>query len=139
MTKPCARCACLFEPKPYQIKHRTYYCKSCASKAAVVSARLHRETKRKNNNAYLKRMNPQQRSSYARRYRARHPEARLAHQAIQTAKRNGSLVKQPCEVCGSKNSHAHHDDYAKPLEVRWLCHEHHMNHHQSAMLKAREG
>lgn len=24
---------------------------------------------------------------------------------------------------------AHHDDYSKPLEVRWLCPSHHKLHH----------
>jgi len=41
--------------------------------------------------------------------------------AIKTSK----LVRGPCEVCGSTNVHAHHDDYDKPLEVRWLCSLHH--------------
>src|SRR5690606_109968 len=39
----------------------------------------------------------------------------------QRAIRSGHLLKQPCEVCGKMKVDAHHDDYAKPLEVRWLC------------------
>jgi hypothetical protein len=31
------------------------------------------------------------------------------------------LVKEPCESCGRQPAQAHHDDYSKPLEVRWLC------------------
>jgi len=31
-------------------------------------------------------------------------------------------VVQPCEVCGStQDINRHHDDYTKPLEIRWLC------------------
>jgi hypothetical protein len=50
--------------------------------------------------------------------------------------RNGTLTSKPCEVCGTRKVHAHHDDYGKPLEVIWLCHSHHMARH--AMLKARQ-
>lgn len=41
----------------------------------------------------------------------------------------GDLVRKPCEVCGELKVHAHHDDYNKPLEVRWLCEKHHKEHH----------
>jgi len=41
----------------------------------------------------------------------------------------GDLVRQPCEVCGAEPADGHHDDYAKPLEVRWLCRAHHRQHH----------
>lgn len=41
------------------------------------------------------------------------------------AVRNGSLKKKPCEVCGINKVDAHHDDYSKPLDVRWLCKKHH--------------
>ena len=41
----------------------------------------------------------------------------------------GDLTRLPCEVCGKPKTHAHHDDYAKPLDVRWLCPAHHGLHH----------
>jgi hypothetical protein len=51
-----------------------------------------------------------------------------AHKEVHAALKNGLLVKQPCEVCGAP-AHAHHDDYSKPLDVRWLCRTHHMGLH----------
>lgn len=45
--------------------------------------------------------------------------------------RAGKLTREPCEICGStKRIHAHHDDYSKPLEVRWLCPKHHSEWHK---------
>lgn len=51
----------------------------------------------------------------------------------------GVLIPEPCEVCGifgkDENGHrrvqAHHDDYNKPLYVRWLCVKHHKEWHKS--------
>ncbi|CAB4128197.1 hypothetical protein UFOVP270_35 [uncultured Caudovirales phage] len=45
--------------------------------------------------------------------------------------KSGFLVKKPCEVCGNEKVDAHHDDYAKPLSVRWLCRKHHNEHHRN--------
>lgn len=54
-----------------------------------------------------------------------------AHRAVEAAIQQGKLVRAPCEVCGSKKAvHAHHDDYSKPLSVRWLCAKHHLQHHR---------
>lgn len=47
---------------------------------------------------------------------------------MQSAVRRGKLQRQPCEVCGEK-AHAHHPDYSKALEVRWLCPHHHARQH----------
>ena len=55
---------------------------------------------------------------------------RAAHILVGNRIRSGDLIKQTCEVCGCKDTHAHHDDYAKPLEVRWLCDEHHNEWHR---------
>ena len=48
----------------------------------------------------------------------------------------GEIEKQYCEVCGSVKSEMHHDDYTRPLDVRWLCHLHHGQYHRA--LRERE-
>jgi len=32
-------------------------------------------------------------------------------------------------ICGEKKAHGHHDDYTKPLAVKWLCRKHHEELH----------
>lgn len=42
-------------------------------------------------------------------------------------------MKRPskCEICLKQcKPDAHHDDYSKPLEVRWLCKRCHFKHHK---------
>lgn len=62
---------------------------------------------------------------------------RAAHTIVGNHLYNGRLIKQPCEKCGNTEVDAHHDDYEKPLEVRWLCKKHHAEHHKSEREKAR--
>ena len=41
------------------------------------------------------------------------------------------LVPEPCVECGSMtNIERHHPDYSKPLEVIWLCRDHHRALHR---------
>ncbi len=51
--------------------------------------------------------------------------------------RDGRLTKEPCEVCGELKVDAHHDDYEKPMDVRWLCRTHHAEHHKKLREKER--
>lgn len=47
---------------------------------------------------------------------------RDAHRLVSIAVREGRLLREPCQVCGSTiRVDGHHQDYAKPLEVIWLC------------------
>ena len=55
-----------------------------------------------------------------------------ARQAVRDAQRHGLLHPLPCEVCGDTLVEAHHDDYAKQLDVRWLCHKHHGIQHSGS-------
>ena len=56
-----------------------------------------------------------------------------ARRATRHAIEMGRLVRQPCEVCGTAKTEAHHDDYARPFDVRWLCRLHHAQHHLAAV------
>lgn len=56
-------------------------------------------------------------------YRRRNPEKYRARTAVGNAVRDGVLQRpDACESCGAIGPvEAHHEDYDKPLEVRWLC------------------
>ncbi len=134
--RQCSQCSELIIITEQMAKRSRYICRSCDSRNAGEWAKRNREKKRAANNAYHSRISGKRAESTAA-WLAKHPEKRKAHQAVQTALRNGSLTKKPCEVCGSTvRIHAHHDNYNKPLAVVWLCHTHHMERH--AMLKARQ-
>lgn len=75
----------------------------------------------------------------------REKQRRAVMAKVRFAIKAGLLVRQPCEVCGQKPERkswsglplneaetvvAHHDDYSKPLDVRWLCRQHHAEHHR---------
>ena len=64
-----------------------------------------------------------------RLYREKNPKKYTAHSKVGYALKVGQRVKQPCEVCGNIEVHGHHCDYDKPLEVMWLCAEHHVQWH----------
>lgn len=56
-----------------------------------------------------------------------------ARAQLRNALRRGEIAKGACEQKGQDCAgriHAHHDDYAKPLEVRWLCRHHHDKLHR---------
>lgn len=67
------------------------------------------------------------------------PERRRAGMAVARAVRSGKLVRPDCcEKCGANPGlnragwpliYAHHEDYAKALEVTWLCSRCHARHH----------
>lgn len=71
-----------------------------------------------------------------------HPEKIAAAVAVNSAIAAGKLIRPTvCSECGDapaprRNGRSaiegHHDDYTKPLVVRWLCHSCHAQHHKGA-------
>lgn len=49
-----------------------------------------------------------------------------ANLRVADAIRRGKLVRGNCEICKLPNAEAHHEDYSKPLMIRWLCKQHHV-------------
>jgi ribosomal protein S27AE len=71
--------------------------------------------------------------------RLAHSSRSRVYRAVHDALIAGDLVPTPCDDCGSENVQAHHDDYDKPLDVRWLCSSCHMSfHHQEGSWNRRE-
>lgn len=61
-------------------------------------------------------------SRVSSQWRKDHPDAYRAQTAVNNAIRDKRLEKSPCSICGTnKGVHGHHRDYAKPLDVIWLC------------------
>lgn len=61
------------------------------------------------------------------------PEKHRAWEAVGRAVRTGRLARpDACERCGANEftPHAHHRDYAKPLNVVWLCPSCHKAEHK---------
>lgn len=68
--------------------------------------------------------------------RSRHSEEQILKENVRRLTwkciAEGKLIRLPCEVCGTEDDvQAHHDDYYKPLDVRWLCRKHHREHHNN--------
>lgn len=65
------------------------------------------------------------------KWQSNNENRRAAHIILGNAIKGGRIYKMPCEVCGSVyRTHGHHEDYAKPLEVKWLCPQHHKDAHK---------
>jgi hypothetical protein len=55
----------------------------------------------------------------------------MARGMVRAAVLNGLLIRGTCEVCGEENTEGHHDDYDRPLDVRWFCKAHHEALHKN--------
>ena len=105
-------------------------CKKCAKK----DVRENRAARREQYSKYerVRNLRPARRArkrKAERVHKERHPQRAKARQAVSNALRDRRLSRDPCEVCGIAKVQAHHDDYDKPLDVRWLCFQHHRELH----------
>lgn len=71
-------------------------------------------------------------SRAALEHKARYPKKAKAREMLCNAVSRGIISRpQHCEDCGcAADLHGHHDDYCKPLDVRWLCRGCHVDWHR---------
>lgn len=129
--KECRKCG---EEKPLSgyYKHKQMkdghlnICKECTKKRVG----RHRKYNIDRIRAYDRERGNRQSKQYKDQYKKKYPNKYKAHTMVNNAIRDKRLFKEPCEVCNcTEKIHAHHDDYAKPLNIRWLCAEHHRQWH----------
>ena len=141
--KVCFKCG-VAQPRTEFYKHSAMAdgilgkCKSCTKKDS---------TKRRNDNIDAVRKydrdrakNPERaRDSAAinKRWRQEDKRRTRCHNALIRAVRSGTIKKEPCCICGSENSLAHHEDYDFPLDVVWYCQPHHKERHKQMILEGK--
>lgn len=65
-----------------------------------------------------------------KRWRDNNMHKSSASHKVDYARRIGELAKEPCRDCGAETVHGHHPDYSQPLDVIWLCPQHHKAEHK---------
>lgn len=77
-------------------------------------------------------------AEYMRTWRKTHPLSAeqkvkdIARSIANVYQKRGKLIPQPCEVCRTTEEvEKHHEDYSKPLVVRWLCRSCHLAEHRT--------
>ena len=118
-----------FYKHPKMADGRLNFCKKCVCERIrldrILNPEKHSERDRKR---FQKAERKKQISDSQRKRRNEHPEKNRAYNAVARALRTGKISRSPCEVCGEKTVQAHHDDYSKPLKIRWLCFRCHRTH-----------
>lgn len=111
--KKCNRCGEVKDPDEFYWRkpgQRYAQCKQCISEK----------------NKAWRSANPEKAKALRKRYVERHPEKARAKWILNTRVAEGRIKKpSTCEGCGKEGDrqwiHAHHHDYSKPVDVRWLC------------------
>ena len=127
--KTCAKCKAGKELNEFHVNRaspdgRQRRCKACRSVKKIKSsdemaARVARDKLVRR----LARLRRSRRAALNDRSKIR------AREKAKRAIREGRIKRLPCEVCRLEPAEAHHDDYSKPLEVRFLCRLHHREFH----------
>ena len=113
-----------------------YYRKPTGASGLHASCkRCHRESVRKSRARYAEHYR-----AYDKGRRRKRPSLSLmahdkaqkerARKRLQKAVLLGRMSKLPCAVCWDSTAEAHHVDYSRPLDVVWLCDQHHGEVHR---------
>lgn len=124
-TKRCSKCKRI-KPLEEFYKNNT---KSCGRQSAC------KECIKENDKERLKRYRKtnegrQKEIERSAKTRKKYPERDKARVTARRAIKTGEIKKRACQICGEIKTEMHHPDYSKPLEVVFLCLEHHGKLHR---------
>ena len=136
------RCGTCKKFKPYEDFYKnkrtilgiTSECKKCHCEESMKTRNV--DLKRESNQRYMEHARKEDPKKFRERDRERKrekDEKYYARKALNNAVKRGDIVKPNCcESCG-KNTRvtAHHEDYTKPLDVKWLCYKCHGKIHRN--------
>lgn len=129
--KSCSKCE---QKKPLSDFYPgTRKCKICTAAQVRANYAKRREQYRAYDKERTQRPDRKKKKlEYQLRSRERHPLRKRARDLVQIHIKSGRLVRPcKCSACLKKcTPEAHHEDYAKPLEVVWLCFKCHRARHQ---------
>ncbi len=135
-SKTCFKCQMEF-PRSEFYKHSAMgdgllgKCKECTKRDAIEHRLANLDRVRAYDRARSK--NPE-RMRYAAEisnlWRQADKRRMASHNAVARAIKAGKLVRQPCCICGSEKSLAHHESYDRPLDVVFYCQPHHKARHK---------
>ncbi|AUR93031.1 hypothetical protein NVP1181O_67 [Vibrio phage 1.181.O._10N.286.46.C9] len=114
---------------------RNKVCKECTKNRVKEYQRTGKgkEVHRKANKKYYKTDSGKQSREECQHRYMQQPSTKkkqLAKWAVKRATKSGLLIRKPCSVCGDDDSHGHHPDYDRQLDVIWLCAKHHYEWHE---------
>jgi hypothetical protein len=141
--KVCCRCKIGRDESEFAKNHRAadglnYHCNVCRASWLRSVYPIKRELVQATNRRWREK-NPELAALIHKKatdkYALNNIKIRKANVAVREAKKKGLLLAQPCECCFKFSgqvvaAQAHHDDYSKPLDVRWLCSRHHKGWHR---------
>lgn len=133
--KTCRRCGELKSLSEYY-KHSEMYdgylniCKECTKKRVGKYREKNIESIRAYDRQRAKKPHRVKKSlEICKRSREKNPLYNSARLKASRAAKKGIIKKTGCIFCGRPDSHGHHFDYTKPLDVVWLCPIHHRKVH----------
>jgi len=133
--KVCSSCKVEKSKSDFQVRREskdglTASCKACLK---IRDRNRENESRRQKRREYQKTEAGKQAHKRAMdAYHKRYPMKYASHVITGNAIRDGKLIQaSECSVCKSTEKiEGHHDDYTKPLEVRWLCESCHKEWHR---------
>jgi hypothetical protein len=124
MMKTCKKCGTPRHTEREYYRSRPTVCKACVRE----NARAYYYENKEKFTAWRKN-NPDKKAGYDRQ---RDKVKSNARAKLRYAVKTGKIVKpERCEICDRiKQLQGHHDDYTKPLDVKFLCRKCHMKLHR---------